>query len=140
MPNTNPEETLVTLRKYYQVLKGNHFDMPKLMKRTLQTMSNCKGTNGNGAHCHNSGQGKMICFTPTFLKKRAGCLNFLGVKTEEGYRIFRVIRDTMALGEVLTHEIAHFRIKGKHNKRFYARQRQLMSTFINAVISGELYT
>lgn len=139
-PNNNPEESLNIMRGYYKLIKRNHNDIPKLQKRTLQNMNRCKTSSGNGAHCHNSSQGqKMICFKPMFLKKRAGDLNFLGYRDNNGRRIFRVIQDTMAFGEVLTHEIAHFSIKGVHNKRFYERQHKLWATFINSVISGELY-
>lgn len=129
------------MRDYYTIIKKEHRDIPKLQKRTLQNMNRCKGSGGNCAHCHNDGRGQdMICFTPTFLKKRAGNVNFLGMRDENGKRIFRIVHDTMAFGEVLTHEIAHFKIKGLHNKRFYARQHKLWATFINAVISGELYS
>ena len=140
LPTYTPDSTIDILRSNYVVIKTHHNDIPKLQKRTLQNMNRCKAHNGNGGHCHSSGMGqRMICFTPQFLKKRAGNLNFLGHRDDNNKRVFKVLTDTMALGEVLTHEVAHFTIKGKHNKRFYERQNKLFNTFINAVISGELY-
>ena len=140
LPTYTPDSTIDILRTHYSVVKNYHNDIPKLQKRTLQNMSQCKLHGGNCGHCHSSGMGqRMICFTPQFLKKRAGELNFLGYRDDNNKRTWRILIDTLALGEVLTHEVAHFTIKGKHNKRFYARQYKLFNTFINAVISGELY-
>lgn len=136
-PNNNPDETLEILRKYYLFLKEYHFDLPKLKVRTIRSMSDCEGKKGNGAHCHP--EKKQICFKPLFLRKRAGAMHFMGYDDERGKGIFPILRDTMAFAEILTHEIAHFRIGGCHNKRFYARQAQLFKTFINGVISGEIY-
>ena len=137
LPNHEMDETLELMRVQYGVLKQSHNDMPKLKKRTLKNMKGCACKSGNGAHCHHAT--KVICFKSTFLKKRAGDFNVLGLRDNNGKLIFRVVKDTMALGEVLTHEIAHFSIKGVHNKRFYARQNKLWRTYIGAVISGELY-
>ena len=142
MKSYDSDSTLEILKNQYNVLKSHHIDMPKLQGKTLINMRKCPdhSHNGNGAHCHNSGKKKSICFNNTFLTKRAGDWNFLGYRNEEtNKRIFILLKDTMALGEVLTHEIAHFRVKGLHNKRFYRRQHQLWNTYVNAIISGELY-
>ena len=136
------DSTLEILKHQYNVLKSHHIDMPKLQSKTLIHMNKCpdKYKGGNGAHCHNYGKKKSICFNNKFLTKRAGVLNFQGYRNEEtNKRIFILLKDTMALGEVLTHEIAHFRNQGQHNKRFYRRQHQLWNTYVNAIISGELY-
>lgn len=136
-PNQDPDESLEILRKFYSQLKEHHFELPKLKKKTFRSMAHCTGKNGNGAHCHRDRT--QICFKPLFLRKRAGVMNFLGYKDEKRKDMFIILRDTMAFGEILTHEVAHFRNKGVHNKRFYARQHKLFDTFINGVISGELY-
>ena len=137
LPSHDMDDTIKLMRVQYDVIKSSHLDMPKLKKGTLRNMNRCACKSGNGAHCHHTT--KIICFKPTFLKKRAGDLNVLGLRDDNGKLIFRVVKDTMALGEMLTHEIAHFSIKGVHNKRFYARQNKLWRTYIGAVISGDLY-
>jgi|LWDU01.1.fsa_nt_gi hypothetical protein len=142
MESYDSESTIEILKQQYSVLKDRHYDLPKLQSKTLINMKKCPdhSNSGNGGHCHNRGSKKSICFTNTFLTKRAGDLNFLGYRNEEtNKRIFILLKDTMALGEVLTHEIAHFRNQGQHNKRFYRRQHQLWNTYVNAIISGELY-
>ena len=142
MKSYDSDSTLEILKNQYKVLKSHHIDMPKLQSKTLIHMKKCPDHNngGNGAHCHNYSNKKSICFNNKFLTKRSGVLNFLGYKNKEtNKRIFLPLKDTMALGEVLTHEIAHFRVKGSHNKRFYRRQHQLWNTYVNAIISGELY-
>ena len=124
------EDTLNVLRKMYGYLKQYHMDLPKLRKRTI--MSFPKGKSDKvSARCYNTK--KQIEFKPTVLKTRVAVHEFLGCNE------WKIWKGNLMLAELLTHEVAHFRIKGLHNKRFYARQNQLFNTLINGMISGEFY-
>ena len=124
------DETLELLRKMYAYLKTNHFDLPKLQKRTIGVFP--KGEKrSNSAYCDYVK--KQIKFKPIILKKRVDVTSFLD---DNDWKIYE---GNYMLFELLTHEIAHFRVKGLHNKRFYARQKQLFTTAINGIISGEYY-
>ena len=124
------EDTLNVLRKMYSYLKLYHIDLPKLRKRTIEKFPKGKKRD-NSAYCMKNK--KEIRFKPIILKKRAGVHEFLGSSKWEIYE------GNFMLAELLTHEMAHFNVKGLHNKRFYRRQNQLFTTIINGIISGEYY-
>ncbi len=124
------DDTLDVLRKMYSFLKERHFDLPKLQKRTIEKFT--KGEKrSNSAYCDS--RKKQIKFKPTILKKRVDVTEFLD------YGVWKIYKGNYMLFELLTHEMAHFRVVGLHNKRFYRRQKQLFSTAINGIISGEYY-
>jgi len=124
------DDTLDILRKMYSFLKERHFDLPKLQKRTIEKFP--KGEKrSNSAYCDY--MKKQIRFKPTVLKKRVDVTEFL----DDG--VWKIYKGNYMLFELLTHEMAHFRVKGMHNKRFYIRQKQLFSTAINGIISGQYY-
>ena len=125
------DETLEVLRKMYSFLKERHFDLPKLKKRTIEKMP--KGEKRTtSAYCDYVK--KQIKFKPIILKKRVDVTSILD---NDDWKIY--VGNYM-LFELLTHEISHFRVKGLHNKRFYVRQKQLFTTAINGLISGEYYS
>jgi len=124
------DDTLDILRKMYSFLKERHFDLPKLQKRTIEKFH--KGEKrSNSAYCDS--RKKQIKFKPIILKKRVDVTEFL----DSG--VWKIYKGNYMLFELLTHEMAHFRVVGLHNKRFYKRQNQLFATAINGIISGEYY-
>ena len=124
------DDTLDILRKMYSFLKERHFDLPKLQKRTIEKYT--KGEKrSNSAYCDYVK--KQIKFKHSILKKRVDVTEFLD------YNTWKIYEGNYMLFELLTHEMAHFRVKGMHNKRFYKRQKQLFATVINGIISGEYY-
>jgi len=124
------DDTLHILTKMYVYLKQHHLDLPKLKKRTLQPYP--KGqSSSTSARCDT--RKKQIRFAHRILKRRADVTQILGVWE------WSIHQSTLMLFELLTHEMAHFRIEGLHNKRFYRRQNQLFSTAINGIISGQYY-
>ena len=124
------DDTLDILRKMYSFLIDRHFDLPKLQKRTIEKFP--KGEKrSNSAYCDHVK--KQIKFKPIVLKKRVDVTEFLD------NNVWKIYKGNYMLFELLTHEMAHFSVKGMHNKRFYRRQRQLFLTAINGIISGEYY-
>jgi len=125
------DSTVHILTKMYVYIKQYHEDLPKLKKRTLQSYP--KGeSSSSSAICYKSK--KQIGFAHRILKRRADVTDLLG------NGIWNIHQDTLMLFELITHEMAHFRIEGLHNKRFYNRQNQLFTTAINGIISGEYYS
>ncbi len=124
------DETLQILNKMYVYIKQYHFDIPKLKKRTLEPYLKGQSTS-TSARC-DTGK-KQIRFAHRILKRRADVTQMLGVGE------WLIHQSTLMLFELLTHEMAHFRVVGLHNKRFYRRQKQLFATAINGIISGEYY-
>ena len=127
--NYTMDETLEVLSKMYLFIKSKHFDIPKLRKRTL--VPNPKGLKqSNSARC--SQKKRQIQFAHRILTRRADVTNVLGNDK------WIICHGTFMLFELLTHEMAHFRISG-HRKNFYVKQAKLFSTALNGIISGEYY-
>lgn len=122
------DESLELLGKMYLFLKEHHFDLPKFTKSRLKAYPKGKSIS-NSAYCFK----KNIKFAKRILNRRADVTSILNDKN------WQIYEGTFMLFELLTHEMAHFRISG-HNKRFYYRQKQLFNTAINGMISGEYYT
>ena len=120
------------MKNAYSLLKSNHFDLPKLKQRTITPQKTKCKTDSRIAHSHSSK--KEICFSLRFLKRRAYVNRVWNLGN------WQVLEGTLALVELLTHEISHWRCKGSHNKRFYAKQKRYLDTLINLVISDEFYT
>ncbi len=123
--------TLELIKTKYTLLKNYHNELPKLKKRTFILM-NGKCKDSRIAHSHKTK--KRVCFNSRFLRRIAyiNKVNDLGK--------WRILKGTLAIIELLTHEITHWKIKGVHNKRFYNTQKRYLNTLINLVISGEYYT
>lgn len=115
-------DTLDKYRRMYTLLKQRHRDLPKLRKTTIrEALIKCKlrHSSQNIAHCHTRGT-RRICFNTKYLKTRHAML-----KTLDGWK---ELDNEDFLWELITHEMSHFRVKGRHNKKFYRRQRQLMDS------------
>lgn len=132
-----PEDTIQELEVMYRILKKNHFELPKLQVTTFRIMQDvkkcCKDT--RVAHSHSHDKTKRVCFSRPFLKRRAYTNRVWNVGE------WRVLEGTLAVVELLTHEISHWKVKsGVHNKQFYITQKRYLDTLINAIISDEIYT
>ena len=121
------QETLDILEKMYLFIKSKHFDIPKLMKKTLQPYPKGK-TEQSSAVCN----GKKITFAHRILTRRADLTSILDDKN------WQIYSETFMLAELVSHEMSHFRIRN-HRKGFYIRQKKLFLTIINGIISGEYY-
>lgn len=127
----NVEDSIKEIRRVYLILKQYHFELPRLKKKTLSIIQKKCLPESRIAHSHQSK--KQVCFNMPFLKRMAyiNKINDLGE--------WRILRNNLAVTELLTHEITHWMIKGSHNKRFYQTQRRYLQTLINCLISGEYY-